>query len=91
MFSGLEIEMILFTKTGKPEPVFLFSSSHSSFENWKNDVTKLKLENWRSVTTKTETRSLSSFSNWKTGKLEKLEKLKQALRKDLAVEYSLVS
>ena len=44
MFSGLEIEMILFANTDKPEPVFPLSSLHSGCENWKSDVTKLKLE-----------------------------------------------
>ena len=93
-------------KTGASFPVFPFSSSHSGCKNWKSDVTKLKLdnwktgevwprklkhapfpvfrtgklENWRSVTTKTDTRPLFSFSNWKTEKLEKLEKCKQRLR-----------
>ena len=36
-------------KTGASFPVFPFSSSHSGCENWKSDVTKLKLENWKSI------------------------------------------
>ena len=49
MFSGVEIEMILFAKSEKPESVLPFSNSHSGCENWKSDVTKLKLENWKTI------------------------------------------
>ena len=62
MVFSLEIGMVLFGQTEETESVSQFFSLHFVWANWKSDVTKLKTEKRRSLTGKTETRPIFSFS-----------------------------
>ena len=72
MFSGLEIEMILFAKTGKQEPVFQFALRLRKLEKWRHKTETGKLEKCDHENWNTPPFQFLELENCKTVETEKV-------------------